>query len=176
MKEILVILLLLISLKLFGQLDKVSQIQVNDSTILINDSIVFSYPMNVEDLVSIFGKARLSRGSSNSSNQVYFWDKLGIMAFTENGKKEITSFEICLSRSSIGPSTKRKFHGILIINNSVITKNTNIDEFKLIGYNVDKPDSILPSWHSLILERLKIIAETERNDKRTTGIGISKRT
>lgn len=163
-----------LSSTLLGQLDKVSQIQVTDSTIIINNSTLLSYPMDVEDLIALFGKARCS-DSPKSSNLVYFWDNLGLMAFTLKGSVEITSFEICLSRSSIGPNSRRKFHGILIIANSVVTKKSTISDLNNLGFDTRKSDDILPSWHSLELDRLKVIIETERKDKRTTGIGISKR-
>lgn len=163
-----------ISSALFGQLDKVSTINVTDSTIIINDSTVFSYPMSVESLTALFGEARIST-NAKSSNQVYFWDKFGLMAFTVKGSEEITSFDVCLSRSSVGPNCRKKFQGTLIVNNSVITKKTSTAALNEFGFETDEPDDILPSWHSLELDTLRVIIETERKDKRTTGIGICRK-
>lgn len=174
MKTLASLLFLFVSTTLFSQLDKISCIEVNDSTIILNDSVALSYPMNTKRLISLFGEARIS-DNSQSPNDVYYWDQLGVLAFTRKGDDEITSFDVCLSRSSIGPNTRRKFRGQLIIHNSTISKGTRISSLSNLGFTTREPDSILPSWHDLELEELKVIVETERKDKRTTGVGISKK-
>lgn len=162
------------STNLFSQLDKISSIEVNDSTIILNDSVALSYPMNTKRLTSLLGEARIS-DNAQSPNDVYYWDRHGVLAFTNKGDNEITSFDVCLSHSSVGPNTRKKFRGQLIIHNSTISKRTRISTLADLGFTTSEPDSILPSWHDLELEELKVIVETERKDKRTTGVGISRK-
>lgn len=165
---------LIFSTALFAQLDKLSQIEVTDSTIILNDSLVLSFPMHVQELTELFGEARLSE-SPNSSNLLYFWDKMGIVAFTQKGKNEITSFEVSLARSSLGSNPRRKFRGKLIIDHFLITKKTKISDLSTFGYTTSLVDDRLPSWHTLSLSRLTVIVETEPKAKRTNGVGIAKR-
>lgn len=174
MKILASFLFLFMSTPLFSQLDKISRIEVNDSTIILNDSVALSYPMNTKRLISLLGEARIS-DNSESPNDVYYWYRLGVLAFTNKGDDEITSFDVCLSRSSVGPNTRRKFRGQLIIHNSTISKRTRTSTLSDLGFATREPDSILPSWHDLELEELQVIVETERKDKRTTGVGISKK-
>lgn len=160
----------------FGGVNKIDTLTITDSSIVINQHIVLSFPLSVDTLESILGTSRKSKTKSEfEQNDIYFWDKLGVMVYCPKHIRNISSVDICYRRS-FWRETRRMFKGVVIIGNRSIHKNMSRADFEDLGFSsASFPNSIFDEHRTLDLLELRINAEFKEHGGKFIGFGIFSR-
>lgn len=164
-KFLIITFLLLFGSYGFGQVEKISRIDINDSSIIINENFEFTLPIHPDSLVTPLGIFRFESGKPNS---IVFWDSLGFMGFIPNNQKLINSFDVCYSPSNYY-ETINFYHGQIYIREIEIPSEINNSEFITL-FKLDKS-----SWmYRLIVGVFQIQVEFDENDGGLIGLEILK--